>query len=598
MKHSTSAILTAALSGLPLHAQEAQPPQLRIVKTLFLPGGHSHSLCYSPDGRLLASGGQEGDVTLLDSETGELRHRLEASDHWIGGLVFSPDGRQLAVLGRELSLWRTDSGQRIATTPADGPSALSWSADGKRIACMLDNREAAILDPAGLRRIRSFRVPDGTAADTLALSPDGRRLAVGKRAGKTYIFATATGKLLDTIAGESWVQGLSYLEDGRLLRAYWDGDYQLLDGQPGRITSAKSIWALTAQPDGRRCALRTNKGVVIMAVGRAPIVLDGLGPVALHPDGERWARAMKDAVEVHQGRRQLRRFSARHYKRPREAVISGDARFVAALDQDRRLRVLAVADGRAIPGPQGEGWDTPLQHRGGPELLIARGLELGYWLPVAARKGRAGSCRLIRKIKLSPGDEDVTALAGRLSSNGRYLAADRVYDLQRPDAAPRMIDREHVSSILSSADGSWVAGRFTLASSIPGTGLGEVFVRGPGAELRYHERLSQMTRDMDANRRGDRLAFVLWREVLLVDPRRGKKIWRRPRGWRMARFVDDATLLGLGPAGRLEWLPLTGKATGPELELGMEAYAFELSADGRHGVARGRDRLLVFEIQR
>ena len=69
-------------------------------------------VAFSPDGRLLASGGA-GEVQLWDPATGEPLRTLTGHTSWVKGVAFSPDGRLLASCSEDktVRLW--------AFTPAD-----------------------------------------------------------------------------------------------------------------------------------------------------------------------------------------------------------------------------------------------------------------------------------------------------------------------------------------------------------------------------------------------------------------------------------------------------------------------------------------------
>ena len=75
------------------------------------------AIAFSPDGRMLATGGVDPLVHLWDVRTGKLIRELEQD---VGGAVcsleFSPDGRILAVSGGEAvaSLWDVATGPRSA----------------------------------------------------------------------------------------------------------------------------------------------------------------------------------------------------------------------------------------------------------------------------------------------------------------------------------------------------------------------------------------------------------------------------------------------------------------------------------------------------
>jgi WD40 repeat protein len=109
-----------------------------------------NALAFTPDGSLLASGGEDRAAKVWNPATGEIVATLRFSDG-VKALAFSPQGKHLAILAHRLVVW--DAATRNVRLSISGLSesrALAYCGDGKTLA--VGGAEGAkIWSIAGLR---------------------------------------------------------------------------------------------------------------------------------------------------------------------------------------------------------------------------------------------------------------------------------------------------------------------------------------------------------------------------------------------------------------------------------------------------------------
>jgi WD40 repeat protein len=94
----------------------------------------AQALAFSPDNKLLALGGEDGNIRLLDAASGKIIRNIKAHTQPILALAFTPDGKTLASASKDqtVRLWDVQTGQQISQGKQPAPiSGLAISPQGK-----------------------------------------------------------------------------------------------------------------------------------------------------------------------------------------------------------------------------------------------------------------------------------------------------------------------------------------------------------------------------------------------------------------------------------------------------------------------------------
>jgi WD40 repeat protein len=275
------ALLLVVLTGCP--ARKPPPPPTPPNGRLGYAAG-VNALAYAPDGRRIAVALSDGTVHVHDMDADQELALIVAHPGGVTGLALLPDGKRLVTAGADgrACLWDVGSRQLLRTydAQAGGVGALAAAADGSAL---------AVLPPDGVVRVWDVEngrlrctVPAG-ASSGLALSPDGRTLAVVAADAVTWHDAT-TGARLAAVPSLGFARGSAqssavYSADGKQLVVACGG-FAVLDTQTRQAVAVVQTtppsgknWGFAAQvalsPKGQWLACRTTSGEV--AVWPAPV---------------------------------------------------------------------------------------------------------------------------------------------------------------------------------------------------------------------------------------------------------------------------------------------------------------------------------------
>ncbi|CAO5151155.1 Anaphase-promoting complex subunit 4 WD40 domain-containing protein [Frankia sp. AiPs1] len=261
--------------------------------TVTFPGREAtvYSIAISPDGALLAAGYDDGVVRVWDLRAA-LSTRAAASpvadlaEHGaiVQGLAFTSDGRLLASGDQDgtIKLFRLDGThppKRIAEAASTHGSVqgITFSADNGTLVTGGDSGVGVYDVPdvsTGGLLTTVADISDATAGNLsggVALSPDGRTLAVGGHGTVTTWDITGPtpqqqGTPLPVGSKEAAVSTVDFSPDGRLLAAAGnDGDIAIWDtSRPGQ---PKSLTSLPGHDNGTRLAAFTDDSRTLVTLG-------------------------------------------------------------------------------------------------------------------------------------------------------------------------------------------------------------------------------------------------------------------------------------------------------------------------------------------
>ncbi|NER39153.1 MAG: NACHT domain-containing protein [Oscillatoria sp. SIO1A7] len=331
-----------------------------------------YSVAFSPDGKLLATGHDNGEVRLSRAIDGKQIQTLQGHSNSVWSVAIAPDGNTLASGSSDntIKIWDLKSGECLQTLQGHSSSvrSVAIAPDGNTLASGSSDNTIKIWDLKSGECLQTLQ-GHSSSVRSVAIAPDGNTLASGSSDNTIKIWDLKSGECLQTLQGHSSsVRSVAIAPDGNTLASgsddetikIWNvGSGECLKTLQGH---SSSVWSVAYAPDGKTLASGSDDETIkIWNVGSGECLktLQGhsnwVWSVAIAPDGKTLASGSDDnTIKIwNVGSGECLKTLQGHSNWVWSVAIAPEGKTLASGSDDKTIKIWNVDSGECLKTLQG-----------------------------------------------------------------------------------------------------------------------------------------------------------------------------------------------------------------------------------------------------
>ncbi|MDE0484245.1 MAG: dockerin type I domain-containing protein [Candidatus Poribacteria bacterium] len=264
--------------------------------------GHTetvHSVAFSPDGKIIASGHADSYIRFWDAATGEFKSILTGHKRNVRSVTFINLTEPILVsagIDGEVVFWDYNtllgsSGTSVLRVIETGDmhtqliSRIAVSQDGKRLASASHDKTVSLWNAETGEYLHTL-AEGNRLVESVAFSPDGQTLASSSDA--VYLWNTNTGTLLHSLKrGDFFFGGdsIAFSPDGKIIAGTFENDWgewdRAIDGWPPPVDDGFYLWDVDTGKLLRTTRIRGTKSLAFSPDGKTIVSGDSNGSIHL-----------------------------------------------------------------------------------------------------------------------------------------------------------------------------------------------------------------------------------------------------------------------------------------------------------------------------